>query len=64
MGHSNIKLTAIETDYKQHVANQVELKESAVNRLIQIRKEINILHTEEAKLELIRDTLTTEINLR
>lgn len=64
MAQENIKLTAIQVDYKQHVANQEELRNATLNRITQIRKEINVLHIEEVKLEQIRDILNNEINIK
>ena len=53
----NIQLTAIQQDYNQHLNKQLELRDSAVKRIIKIREEITILDNEEAKLEEIIDTL-------
>lgn len=49
----NIQLTAIQQDYNQHLTNQAELRDSSLNRITQIRKEVNALHLEEVKLEEI-----------
>ena len=43
----NIQLTPIQQDYNQHLTNQSEIRDSALNRITQIRKEIDSLHTEE-----------------
>ena len=64
MAQENFKLTAIQTDYKQHVANREELRDATLSRITQIRKEINVLHAEEGRLELIRDVLINEVNLK
>jgi|TARA_R110000772_G_scaffold29654_1_gene73955 CBS domain containing-hemolysin-like protein len=53
----NIQLTAIQQDYNQHLNKQLELRDSAVKRIIKIREEITILDNEEAKLEEIINTL-------
>tara|TARA_R110000744_G_scaffold604_5_gene2331 strand:- start:975 stop:1163 length:189 start_codon:yes stop_codon:yes gene_type:complete len=53
----NIQLTAIQQDYNQHLIKQLELRDSAVKRIIKIREEITILDNEEAKLEEIINTL-------
>tara|TARA_R110000822_G_scaffold16_25_gene210 strand:- start:1621 stop:1809 length:189 start_codon:yes stop_codon:yes gene_type:complete len=53
----NIQLTPIQQDYNQHLIKQLELRDSAVKRIIKIREEITILDNEEAKLEEIIDTL-------
>tara|TARA_B110001450_G_C17256081_1_gene333551 strand:+ start:255 stop:452 length:198 start_codon:yes stop_codon:yes gene_type:complete len=60
---ANIKLTAIQTDYKQHITNQKDLRDAALDRITQIRKEVNALHQEESKLELIAETLDTQSKL-
>jgi|TARA_R110000782_G_scaffold40681_1_gene93972 dsDNA-specific endonuclease/ATPase MutS2 len=53
----NIQLTPIQQDYNQHLIKQLELRDSAVKRIIKIREEITILDNEEAKLEEIINTL-------
>ena len=53
----NIQLTPIQMDYNQHLIKQLELRDSAVKRIIKIREEITILDNEEAKLEEIINTL-------
>ena len=53
----NIQLTPIQQDYNQHLNKQLELRDSAVKRIIKIREEITILDNEEAKLEEIINTL-------
>ncbi|MGY8954941.1 MAG: hypothetical protein ACKVK1_01945 [Flavobacteriales bacterium] len=55
----NIKFTQIQIDYKQHVDNQRDIIDAAGSRITLIRKEIQTLHNEETKLELIRETLQT-----
>lgn len=60
---TNIKLTAIQTDYKQHITNQKDLRDAALDRITQIRKEVNALHQEESKLEIIAETLDTQSKL-
>jgi len=60
---ANIQLTAIQQDYKQHIDNQKDLRDAALNRITQIRKEVNALHQEESKLELIVETLDTQSKL-
>jgi len=56
----NIQLTAIQQDYNQHLTNQSELRDSSLNRITQIRKEVNALHLEEVKLEEIVQSLNTQ----
>tara|TARA_R110000823_G_scaffold15024_1_gene49183 strand:- start:425 stop:613 length:189 start_codon:yes stop_codon:yes gene_type:complete len=51
MSKENIKLTQVQLDYKQHIANKTSIKENAMGRLTQIRKEVSTLHLEEANLE-------------
>ena len=58
----NIQLTPIQQDYNQHLINQSELRDSSLNRIAQIRKEIDKLHVEETKLEEIVETLNTQIS--
>tara|TARA_R110000824_G_scaffold60763_2_gene162170 strand:- start:1266 stop:1448 length:183 start_codon:yes stop_codon:yes gene_type:complete len=60
MSNENIKLTPIQTDYKTFLANKAHLKESASNRITQIRKEVNALHLEENKLEDLLKDLTSK----
>ena len=56
VNQENIKLTPIQTDYKKFLANKAHLRESALSRITQIRKELNALHIEESKLEdLVKD---------
>ena len=50
----NIQLTPIQQDYNQHLIKQLELRDSAVKRIIKIREEITILDNEEAKLEELK----------
>ena len=38
----NIQLTPIQQDYNQHLIKQLELRDSAVKRIIKIREEITI----------------------
>ena len=54
----NIQLTPIQQDYNQHLTNQSEIRDSALNRITQIRKEVTALHIEETKLEDIVKELT------
>ena len=54
----NIQLTPIQTDYNQHVTNQSVIRDNALNRITQIRKEVTVLHIEETKLEDIVNLLT------
>ena len=56
----NIQLTAIQQDYNQHLTNQSELRDSSLNRITQIRKEVDKLHVEETKLEEIVEALNTQ----
>ena len=56
----NIQLTPIQQDYNQHLTNQSELRDSSLNRITQIRKEVNTLHLEEIKLEEIVQALNTQ----
>ena len=56
----NIQLTAIQQDYNQHLTNQSELRDSSLNRITQIRKEVDKLHVEETKLEEIVQALNTQ----
>lgn len=59
---ANTQLTPIQLDYKQHITNTVELRESALGRITQIRKEVTILHQEEAKLEdIVKDLESIKI---
>ena len=59
----NIQLTPIQQDYNQHLIKQLELRDSAVKRIIKIREEITILdNEEETKLEEIVETLNTQIS--
>ena len=59
----NIQLTPIQQDYNQHLTNQSEIRDSALNRITQIRKEIDSLHTEEYKLEEMVDALTNQAKI-
>lgn len=54
----NIQLTGIQQDYKQHLINQTEIRDNALNRITQIRKEMTALNLEEVKLEDILNLLT------
>ena len=56
----NIQLTPIQQDYNQHLTNQAELRDSSLNRITQIRKEVDKLHLEETKLEEIVQALNTQ----
>ena len=47
----------IQSDYKQHVANKKELRSSALNRITEIRTQIQALHVEEANIETILNHL-------
>lgn len=59
---ANIQLTPIQLDYKQHLANKVDLRESALSRITQIRKEVTALHIEESTLEdMIKDLESIKI---
>jgi hypothetical protein len=49
----NEKLTLVQSDYKQHLANKKQIKDSALSRLTELRKEIQALHREEDSIELI-----------
>lgn len=57
---ANIQLTPIQLDYKQHLANKVGLRDSALNRITQIRKEVTKLHLEESKLESMVEDLAKD----
>ena len=59
MNTKNIQLTPIQQDYKQHLTNQSKLRDDSLNRITQIRKEVNALHLEEVKLEEIVEALNT-----
>ena len=54
---ANIQLTPIQLDYKQHLTNKVDLRDSALSRITQIRKEVTKLHLEESKLESMVEDL-------
>ena len=54
----NIQLTPIQMDYNQHTTNQSVIRDNALNRITQIRKEVTVLHIEETKLEDIVNLLT------
>jgi len=56
----NIQLTAIQQDYNQHLTNQSKLRDDSLNRITQIRKEVDKLHVEETKLEEIVQALNTQ----
>tara|TARA_R110002050_G_scaffold279884_1_gene426690 strand:- start:612 stop:803 length:192 start_codon:yes stop_codon:yes gene_type:complete len=59
---ANTQLTPIQQDYKQHIANTIELRESALGRITQIRKEVTKLHAEETKLEdMVKDLESIKI---
>ena len=49
----NEKLTLVQSDYKQHLANKQAIRNSALSRLTELRKEIQALHREEESIELI-----------
>ena len=59
MNTKNIQLTPIQQDYNQHLTNQAKLRDDSLNRITQIRKEVNALHLEETKLEEIVKALNT-----
>ena len=54
----NEKLTLVQSDYKQHLANKQTIRDSALNRLTELRKEMQALNREEEKIELIISELT------
>jgi|TARA_R110002167_G_scaffold73524_5_gene206134 hypothetical protein len=59
---ANTQLTPIQLDYKQHITNTVGLRDSALSRLTQIRKEVTKLHLEESTLEdMIKDLESIKI---
>ena len=53
----NEKLTLVQSDYKQHLANKQGIRNSALSRLTELRKEIQALHREEESIELIINEL-------
>lgn len=53
----NEKLTLVQSDYKQHLANKQTIRDSALSRLTELRKEIQALHREEESIELIINEL-------
>jgi hypothetical protein len=53
----NEKLTLVQSDYKQHLANKQVIRDSALSRLTELRKEIQALHREEESIELIFNEL-------
>jgi len=59
---ANIQLTPIQLDYKQHISNTTDLRDSALSRITQIRKEITKLNMEEGTLEdIIKDLESIKI---
>ena len=59
---ANTQLTPIQLDYKQHIANTTDLRDSALARLTQIRKEVTKLNLEENTLEdMIKDLESIKI---
>tara|TARA_R110000796_G_scaffold172135_2_gene289127 strand:+ start:1211 stop:1393 length:183 start_codon:yes stop_codon:yes gene_type:complete len=54
----NEKLTLVQSDYKQHLVNKQVIKERALSRLTELRKEMQALNREEEKVELIISELT------
>ena len=61
MSTANIKLTPLQVEYNQHLTNQSKLRDDSLNRITAIRKEVNALHLEEAKLEEIVQALLVNI---
>jgi len=59
MNTKNIQLTPIQQDYNQHLTNQSKLRDDSLNRITQIRKEVDALNLEEIKLEEIVKALNT-----
>ena len=53
---ANVQLTPIQQDYKKLVDTKTQLRDNALGRITQIRKEVTALHIEEAHLEdIVKD---------
>jgi len=55
---ANVQLTPIQQDYNKLVSTRAQLRNDALSRITQIRKEVTALHIEETKLEDIVKELT------
>jgi hypothetical protein len=57
MSKENIKLTPIQTEYKELTARRDTIFESAIQRMAQIDKEIQSLYNEQIQLEEMVNTI-------